>query len=281
MSTEGGRAGELCRVLDEDVDLAEALAPEVRERAARECIARTLRVPQGAWQPTTAIPPDDGAGLLILDGLVVRRVGVDDRYGAELLGQGDLLRPLPRDAIPPSLPVTTAWRVIEPLRLAVLDEAFVARRLVRYPPLVGCLVGRSLERSRNLAVNMAIVHHPRVDVRLRMLLWHLAARWGKVRGDGLLLSLNLTHNELADLTAARRPTVTSAVSDLVERGELRVSEEGWVLLGTPPGELLEVSRGALGQAFEGAPSEGAASHQGRRVRAGRAAAPRPAVRGRP
>lgn len=242
MSTEGARSGELCRVLEEDLDLADAIAPALRERAARECIARAARVPEGPWNPACVMSPSEGAGLLILRGLVVRRAGVDDRFGAELLGQGDLLRSYEPEPTAPALRVTTTWRVVEPLRLAVLDEAFVARRLVRYPALVGSLLGRALERSRNLAVNMAIVHHPRVDVRLRMLLWHLASRWGRVRGDGLLLSLQLTHSELADLTAARRPTVTTAMSELVERGELRVCEGGWLLLGAPPGECLEFAR---------------------------------------
>ena len=61
---------------------------------------------------------------------------------------------------------------------------------------------------------MAIVHQARVDVRLHMLLWHLAARWGRVRSDGTVLRLRLTHAVLADLVAARRPTVTTALSDL-------------------------------------------------------------------
>ena len=62
---------------------------------------------------------------------------------------------------------------------------------------------------------MAIVHQARVDVRLHMLLWHLAARWGRVRSDGTVLRLRLTHAVLADLVAARRPTVTTALSELI------------------------------------------------------------------
>jgi len=123
--------------------------------------------------------------------------------------------------------------------MAVLDEAF-ARRAARYPELSGWLVGRALERSRNLAVNMAIVHQPRVDVRLHMLFWHLATRWGRVRSEGVTLPLRLTHNVLADLAAARRATVTSALSDLARRDVVRTVEDGWLLTGDPPSELLEL-----------------------------------------
>ncbi len=134
---------------------------------------------------------------------------------------------------------TTGWRVLAPTGVAVLD-ALVAQRFARYPELTGQLVARALERSPNLAVNMAIVHQPRVDVRLHMLFWHLADRWGRVRSDGTLVPLRLTHQVLADLVAARRPTVSSALSELAQRGLLRPVDDGWLLSGEPPGELLEL-----------------------------------------
>jgi CRP-like cAMP-binding protein len=87
---------------------------------------------------------------------------------------------------------------------------------------------------------MAIVHQARVDVRLHMLFWHLATRWGRVRSDGTVLRVRLTHSVLADLVAARRPTVTSALSDLSKRKLVQFVDDGWLLSGEAPGELLEV-----------------------------------------
>src|SRR5689334_19768010 len=89
---------------------------------------------------------------------------------------------------------------------------------------------------------MAIVHQARVDVRLHMLLWHLAARWGRVRSDGTVLRVRLTHAVLADLVAARRPTVTTALSDLARRGLVKTDGETWVLSGEAPGELPPAAR---------------------------------------
>ena len=117
--------------------------------------------------------------------------------------------------------------------MAVLDERFI-RQLAQFPQLAGRLVSRAVQRSRQLAVNMAIVHQARVDVRLHMLLWHLAGRWGRVRSDGVFVPLRLTHAVLSDLVAARRPTVTSALSDLGRRGLVRAVQEGWLLSGDPP-----------------------------------------------
>jgi CRP-like cAMP-binding protein len=152
-----------------------------------------------------------------------------------------LLRPWQEDSEPLTLRWTSEWRVLEPARLAVLDEQF-ARVAGRYPQLVARLMARTVQRSRHLAVNLAIVHHARVDVRLHLLLWHLAGRWGRVRGDGVTVPIRLTHAVLADLVAARRPTVTSALTDLGRQGLVRPVDEGWLLPGRPPGELAGINQ---------------------------------------
>lgn len=151
-----------------------------------------------------------------------------------------------------TLPHTTGWRVIEDTTIALLDQR-VAQRLARYPELIDRFVGRAVERSRNLAINMAIIHQPRIEVRLLMLFWHLAARWGHVRPDGVAVPLRLSHSVLADIVASRRPTVTTALSDLAQRGELRLDDSVWILTGQPPGALLEL--GARPPGHSGSPAE--------------------------
>lgn len=240
MVSAGPASRDVCNVLREDPDLAEAIPPDRRVQAIQDLSAREVRLPVGPWPGDQATGDPDSIGLLVLKGLMIRRVGIDGRYGAELLGESDLLRPWQGEDGSPTLSTTTGWSVLEPTRLAVLDDHF-ARQLVRYPELVGRLVGRALQRSRNLTVNMAIVHQARVDVRLHMLLWHLAGRWGRVRSDGTVLPMRLTHTVLADLVAARRPTVTSALSDLTRRGLVRLDADGWLLSGEAPGELLDVT----------------------------------------
>ncbi len=180
--------------------------------------------------------------MLVLTGLMIRRVGIDGRFGAELIGEGDLLRPN-EESISPLLPLSTDWSIVLPTRLAALDLEF-EQQLAQYPELGRSLIARALQRSKNLSVNMAIVHQARVDVRLHMLLWHLAARWGRVRSDGTVLRLRLTHAVLADLVAARRPTVTTALSDLARRGLVKTDGETWILSGEAPGDLLTFAREA-------------------------------------
>ena len=185
--------------------------------------------------------------MLVLNGLMIRRVGLGGRYGAELIGEGDLLRPS-EETVSPLLPLTVDWSIVLPTRVAALDSGF-EQRLVEYPELARSLIGRAIQRSKNLAVNMAIVHQARVDVRLHMLLWHLAARWGRVRSDGTVVRLRLTHTLLADLVAARRPTVTTALSELTRRGLVRTDGETWVLPGEAPSDLLAIAHeGTAGSA---------------------------------
>jgi CRP/FNR family transcriptional regulator, cyclic AMP receptor protein len=229
----------LCHVLEEDLDLGEAIAPGKRVAAIEHCVAPVTTLPHGPWsgQPHDATP--DGIGLLVLHGLLIRRVDIEGGSGAELLGQGDLLRPWQGEGAESSLSRATGWRVLEPARIAVLDER-AAARFARYPELTGRLVAKALERARNLATAMAIVHHTRVEVRLHMLFWHLADRWGRVRPDGVIVPLRLTHAMLADLVSARRPSVTTGLSELARHGFVRRVRSGWLLCGDPPGELLQV-----------------------------------------
>jgi CRP/FNR family transcriptional regulator, cyclic AMP receptor protein len=237
-----------CKILHEDPDLGEGLEPADRRLAGDECVARTVRIPRGRWTMQWDDQVRGAIGLLVLEGLILRQVGIDGRFGAELLGQGDLLRPWQVDEGDSTLAQTTRWRVLNATRFAMLDVD-AARCLAAYPPVTGTLVARALERARNLSINMAIIHQARVHVRLQMLLWHLADRWGRVRSEGVIVPLHLTHAVLADLVAARRPTVTTALTQLAHSGLVRSSDEGWLLSGQPPGELLEL---------QGAASAGAA-----------------------
>ena len=185
-------------------------------------------------------PDPGGFGLLVLSGLLTRRVGQGGRFGAELLGPGDLLRPWQKVGGAASIPFEPVWIAISDARIAVLGAAF-ARRAAPYPEVAAQLLGRALLRSRHLAINMAIVHQPRIETRLQMLFWHLADRWGKVRPHEVILEMPLTHALLADLVAARRPTVSTALAALAKDGKVERTPQGWRLLGDPPLELAELS----------------------------------------
>jgi CRP/FNR family cyclic AMP-dependent transcriptional regulator len=241
---QGGRSlrvGRAANLLEEDPDLAGDLDPEDLAVAAREARARVIVLERGAWpEPQWSQDVRRGLGLLVLDGMLLRRVGLDGRSGAELIATGDLLRPWQREDAVASVPRRSGWQILQRSRIAILDIEF-ARRIAPHPDITGQLVARALGRSRRLAVIMAIVHQPRVETRLHMLLWHLADRWGTVRPGGVFVPVHLTHTILAELVAARRPTVSAALGALEQTGAIDRSPGGWMLIGSPPGELGAVT----------------------------------------
>jgi CRP/FNR family transcriptional regulator, cyclic AMP receptor protein len=130
--------------------------------------------------------------------------------------------------------------VLSPCRMAMLGRAFTAR-LAPYPEVTSALFSRAVARARNLAASMAIVHQPRIEVRLHVLFWLLADRWGTMHADGVHLPLRLTHVVLGELVAARRPSVTRALSELAARDAVRWTGKTWLLDGDPPLELEQVA----------------------------------------
>jgi CRP/FNR family transcriptional regulator, cyclic AMP receptor protein len=236
----GPETNNLSQILADDPELSDGLTGERLENAVRDCVVGTCSCRSGPW-----FPPDEigdmqfGVGLLILDGLIVRRVGVAGRFGAELLGEGDLMNPFHPNDMGTSLPRTGKWRVLQDARMAILDSEFVLRA-TRYPEVVSALLARALKRSRHIATNMAIVQQPRIDLRLHMLFWELADHWGVVRQDGVHVPMPLTHATLSDLVAARRPTVTKALGELAQRGAVIWTGSDWLLPGEPPSELDDV-----------------------------------------
>jgi CRP-like cAMP-binding protein len=220
-------------LFDHEPELAGLIDPARVAVAHEVAWAQTIEVPAGDWERTWPSDVRSGLGLLVLDGLLLRHLSIAGRSSVELVGAGDLLRPWQREDAGASLPRQARWRVLRRAELAVLDLDF-ARRIAPYPELQGALVAKALWRTRELAVNIAILRQPRVDVRLEMLLWHLADRWGTVRADGVLVPVKLTHRLLAELLAASRPTVSAAVASLQRSGTLVSHERGWLLTGSPP-----------------------------------------------
>ena len=69
-----------------------------------------------------------------------------------------------------SIPVTWEWSVLAPARLALLDGRLrlIARR---WPPLMGAILERAAQQTRNAFLQQAISQLPRVEERLLALFW--------------------------------------------------------------------------------------------------------------
>src|ERR1700744_5435182 len=193
-------------LLDADDELAEEFDIGGRVAVRQLATARVLQVGVGDCDLTGWFDSaSQGPGLLILDGLMAFETRTGDRVATELLGSGDLLQApaLPTDDL---LERSCRWRALRPTRFALLDKDFV-ERVRPFPQVVRALLSRACRRTAELDVLRAITSQPRLEVRLVLVLWHLAARWGRVEPTAWRLCLPLPHRRLVHLVAAERPSV--------------------------------------------------------------------------
>jgi hypothetical protein len=227
----------MVRVLDADPELGYRLDDEERAAARRYAVAEVITLDPGSWDDALDMPHEEiQVGLLVLDGLLAHELRLGTGACAELLGAGDLLRPWDEYQAPSIAGWEVSWRVLEPTRLAVLDRRF-ATVASRWPTLLDVILRRTVMRSRSGAFLRAVTHLTRVDDRLLVLMWFLAERWGRVRPEGVVVPLKLTHQLLAALVGAKRPSVTTALGELAGEGLIERRDDGsWLLHGEPPEE---------------------------------------------
>jgi CRP/FNR family transcriptional regulator, cyclic AMP receptor protein len=244
LSPDRPAAARWVQLLATDRDLAARLPPAIVEAATPVVITRLEWPDRGPWQPEPP-PPDVRSahlGFLVVGGFFARRVDVLGRPATELLGRGDLLMPWAPDRTEP-FAAGARWEVLEPACVAVLDHRF-AGVLSRWPEITVALVARAVARSRTLTLELAIGQLVGIQLRLLTLFWHIAMRWGAEGPEGTVLPMHLTHELLASLVSAQRPTVTRALGRLCDEGLLSRREDGlYVLHGEPPAQFRRSAAG--------------------------------------
>ncbi len=219
---------EMSLIFREDPDLAGSLSEGDRAIAENVFRAAAITVFGARWEPPE-LDDQTSYGLLILDGLLGRRVRVGDATATELLSFGDILRPWDEPFKWEAAPPDSEFRVLSTARIAILDER-ITRLIGRWPELVVSFSGRLLRRARNAEYVMAVSHLRRVEDRLLATLWHLASNWGRVTPSGVRVPFALTHELLGEIIGARRPSVTAAMKQLQQRNQVTRAPEGGYIL---------------------------------------------------
>lgn len=218
-----------------DPDLGMGLDAEAAQAATDLVRVRLLRLETGMFRGKWGKAAPDLAGLLVTDGAIVRQVTTVNRLTAELLGPGDILRPFEEDG-EEDLPVRAEvrWNIVSPAALALIDGP-VLQAAARWPALAAAIAARGVRRAQRLSVNFSISHLVRIEDRLLLLFWHMADRWGRVSPEGVTLDVPLTHATLALMVGAERPSASSALGRLTQRGLVaRLESGGWQLRGPVP-----------------------------------------------
>lgn len=225
--------GRTALILREDPDLAEGLSESDRLEALLRFEAPVIEVLGPRWDPPVH-PSSATFGLLVLDGLLGRRVRLGRAVATELISRGDIVRPWEETSPSELVTVEHDWRAFSPVRMAVLDTR-ITTLISAHPQLVVNFSARLLRRARTASYIMVAGHLLRVEDRLLATLWHLAATSGRVTPQGVMIPFRLTHEVIGEIVGAHRPSVTVAVQSLMAREKLAKGPRGsLVLLGEPP-----------------------------------------------
>jgi DNA-binding transcriptional ArsR family regulator len=230
------------RLLDAVPELADNISDDRLEGARQHALAATIELSPGRWQASASDYEDPvGYGLMIVEGLMTRDIVLGQTTASELVGAGDLVRPNDHEGAVSPVQFDVEWNVLEPTRLAILDRRF-AIVTARWPEVAAAIVRAAVRRSHALTYQIAVGHMTRVDSRLLVLFWYLADRWGKMTKDGIVIPIKLTHAVLGQIVGAQRPSVTTALKALTDRGALTRAPDGtWLLRGEPPDEYRRIS----------------------------------------
>ncbi len=212
-----------------------------------------ISVSRPRWEPPD-LDPATTYGLMVLEGLLGRRVRIGPAVGTELLSRGDILRPWDEPTLWGMIPPELDWRVFRPTRLAVLDQR-ITTLIGRRPQLVVNFSGRILRRARSVAYIMAISHHSRVEDKLLVTLWHLASSFGRVTSEGVVIPFRLTHEVLGEIVGAQRPSVTTALGRLQDTHQIKRAAGGGYVMLADPADWVRSAKRAIASASPLTPDE--------------------------
>lgn len=196
----------------------------------RRLVAHAVSVDAGRFDPRVLVPDPAGwLGLIVVDGLALVQVDAGRAPVGWLVGADDLIRPWEMDEV--SLLANASWQVLVPLRLALLDGDF-ARRVAGVTAVADALTAKAAQTSHWLFAKSLVTGTSVIEERLLLLFALLGERWGKATAAGVMVAMPLTHQVLATLIGARRPSVSTVLRELATSGLLKRTDEGWLLCRT-------------------------------------------------
>ena len=139
----------------------------------------------------------------------------------EMFGELSLFDPKPR--------TMTATAVAETQLLGLGNESLTAVVTGR-PEVSKALLGALAQRLRRTNEHLADLVFTDVPGRVAKALLDLADRFGRQLDNGILVSHDLTQEELAQLVGASRETVNKALADFATRGWLKLEARAVLLL---------------------------------------------------
>lgn len=211
-------------------ELGEALDPERFERVRHSVVLPAASLRAGRWELAQLLGAEGVRapviGILLVKGCMTMEMSVAGRPCTRLITAGELVLIDGRSG--PGLACSWVWTALGEVVVAILDQRVlvIARHL---PRLLSALLQRASEQTRQSFLQQAISQLPRVDDRLLALFWVIADRIGTISGDEIRLELSVTHEMLAHMIGARRPTVSLGLTRLHGQNLLHNDGGHWLL----------------------------------------------------
>lgn len=148
----------------------------------------------------------------------------------EVFGEQSFLDGLPRE---------TSAQAMSDVLVCIARREHFQRFVERHPDLSMKISMKMGERVRELEHRLADLVFRDVPGRLASLILRLAEKHGTVHhGQGELIDLRLTHQEIANLIGATRESASISISRLRRQGLIEVDQHRFVVLNRPGLEAL-------------------------------------------
>ena len=202
----------------------EALGLEDFERAGVRVVERRFGAKDEIFTPGD---PDDRLYFL-LEGTVrlYKIYGEYKEATTALLGKGDVFGKL-------SL-FEDRWQdvyaeAVTGVRVASVHKAALTEAVRHDPGFTLKLFSSFSKRLRQSDEVIQSLLHREVSTRLVTLLLNLSDRFGEANGSGTLLSVRLTHQDLANMIASTREAVSKVMSEFQREGMIKVQNRKIIL----------------------------------------------------
>ena len=166
---------------------------------------------------------------VILDGKV--KLGQTSPDGREsllaILGPGEMFGEL--SLFDPGLRASTATALTDAVVLGLSNEQLMPW-LAGRPEVAAALLQALARRLRRTNEAIADLVFSDVPGRVAKALMDLGEKFGTVTTEGLLVTHDMTQEELAQLVGASRETVNKALADFTQRGWIRLESRQVVIL---------------------------------------------------
>jgi CRP/FNR family transcriptional regulator len=127
----------------------------------------------------------------------------------------------------PSQPATA--KALEDASIASFPSELYARFLLAHPPVTLKLL-RMLGARHLSMINMQILAGERVERRMAHILYKLAARVGRADPDGMLITIPLSRQDLADMSCTTLETAIRTTSRFQKEGLITTRRGGYILV---------------------------------------------------